>query len=111
MKQPRHIEMADEAFRLARAQLETTIEQLHSDTTDQMEHDQLKALTKQQRTGVMRLLLQGHLDVRCKREQRMESVLEADGVAPTQLRKNCERSLMTEFGQGGGQKERLFRQI
>jgi len=36
MKQRRNIEMVEEAFRLARIQLETTIEQLHSDTTAQM---------------------------------------------------------------------------
>lgn len=99
MKQPRDIEMVDEAFRLARVQLETAIDQLHSDTTAQMEHDQVEALIKQQGTEVMRLLLQGHLDVRCKREQRMESVLGADGVARTHHRENCERNLMTEFGQ------------
>jgi hypothetical protein len=99
MKQPRDIEMVDEAFRPVRVQLETTIDQLHSDTTAQMEHDQVEAVIKQQGTEVMRLLLQGHLDVRCKREQRMESVVGADGIARTQLRKNCERNLMTEFGQ------------
>ena len=99
MKQTCDIEIVDEAFRLARNQFETTIYQLHSDPTAQMEHDQVEALIKEQGTEVMRLLLQGHLDVRSKREQRMESVLGADGVARTRCRENCERNLMTEFGQ------------
>jgi hypothetical protein len=64
-----------------------------------MQHDQVEALIKKQGTELMRLLLQGHLDVRCKREQRMESVQGADGVARTHRRENCERNLMTEFGQ------------
>jgi len=98
MKQLRDIEMVEEAFRSARVQLETTIDQLYSDTTAQMEHDQVEALIKKQGTELMRLLLQGHLDVRCKREQRMESVLGADGVLRTHCRENCERNLMTEFG-------------
>jgi hypothetical protein len=99
MKQTCDIEIVEEAFRLARAQLETTIYQLHSDPTAQMQHDQVEALIKKQGTELMRLLLQGHLDVRCKREQRMESVQGADGVARTHRRENCERNLMTEFGQ------------
>ena len=99
MKQACDIEMVEEAFRLARAQLETTIYQLHSDAAAHMEHDQVEALIKKQGTELMRLLLQGHLDVRCKREQRMESVQGADGVARTHHRENCERNLMTEFGQ------------
>lgn len=99
MKQLRDIEMVDEAFRSVRVQLEATIDQLHSSTTAQMEHDQVEALIKQRGTEVMRLLLQGHLDVRCKSEQRMDSVLGGDGVVRTRCRENCERSLMTEFGQ------------
>lgn len=99
MKQTCDIEIVEEAFRLARVQLETTIYQLHSDPTAQMEHDQVEILIKKQRTEVMRLLLQGHLDVRCKREQRMESVLGAGGVIRTHIRESCERNLMTEFGQ------------
>jgi hypothetical protein len=92
-------ESVNEAFRLARDQFETMIYQLHSDPTAQMEHDQVEALIKQQGTEVMRLLLQGHLDERCKSEQRQESVEGADGIVHTRCRENCERNLMTEFGQ------------
>lgn len=47
----------------------------------------------------MQLALQGHLDVRSKHEQRVQSVQGADGVVRTQCREKCERILMTEFGQ------------
>jgi hypothetical protein len=92
-------ESVNEAFRLARDQFETMIYQLHSDPTAQMEHDQVEDLIKQQGTEVMRLLLQGHLDERCKTEQRQESVEGADGIVHSRCRENCERNLMTEFGQ------------
>lgn len=99
MKQTCVIELVEEAFRLARAQFETTIHQLHSDSTAQMQHDQVEELIKKQGTELMRLMLQGHLDVRCESEQRMASVQGADGIARTHCRENCERNLMTEFGQ------------
>jgi hypothetical protein len=99
MNQACDIEIVDEAFRLAREQFETTIYQLHSDPTAQMEHDQVEALIKRQGTEMMRLLLQGHLDVRSKREHCKESIQGADGVIRTHCRENCGRNLMTEFGQ------------
>jgi hypothetical protein len=99
MNQACDVERLNEAFRLARTQFETVICHLHSDVTARMEHDQVETLIKKQGTEVMRLLLQGHLDERCKEEQRMESVHGADGIVRTHCRENCERNLMTEFGQ------------
>ena len=93
------IERVNETFRLARNQFETMIYQLQSDAMAQMEHDQVETLIKKQGTEVMRLLLQGHLDERCKGEQRNESVRGADGAVRTRCRENCVRNLMTEFGQ------------
>jgi hypothetical protein len=99
MNQACDIERVNEAFRLARNHFETMIDQLHSDAAAQMEHDQVETLIKKQGTEVMRLLFQGHLNERCKGEQRKESVQGADGVVRTRCRENCERNLMTEFGQ------------
>ncbi len=92
------IESVNEAFRPARDHLEAVIYQLHGDAADQMQHDQVEALIKKDGNEVMRLLIQGFLDVRAKREERMESVEGSDGVVRTHCRENCERSLMTEFG-------------
>jgi hypothetical protein len=93
------IESVKEAFRPARHQLEAIIHQLHGDAADQMQHDQVEALIKQEGNEVMRLLMQGFLDVRAKREERMESIEGSDGVVRPHCRENCERSLMTEFGE------------
>jgi hypothetical protein len=98
MNQAYDIEIVNEAFRPARDQFEAMIRELHSDLMAQMEHDQVEALIKKQGTEAMRLALQGHLDVRSKHEERMESVQGADGVVRTHCRENCKRNLMTEFG-------------
>jgi hypothetical protein len=92
------IESVNEAFRPARDHLEAVIYQLHGDAADQMQHDQVEVLIKKDGNEVMRLLIQGFLDVRAKREERMESVEGSDGIVRTHCRENCERSLMTEFG-------------
>ncbi len=99
MNQSCDIESVNEAFRPARAKFETMIHQLHDDPTAHMEHDQVDAFIKEHGTEVCRLLLQAHLDVRAKGEQRLESVEGADGTRRTHCRENCERDLMTEFGQ------------
>jgi hypothetical protein len=99
MNQVRDIESLNEAFRWACRQFQAMIDQLSSDATAQMEHDQVEILIKKEGTEVMRLLLQGHLNERCKGEERKEAVEGADGVVRTRCRENCERNLMTEFGQ------------
>ena len=98
MSQACDIESVNKAFGPARDHWETIIYQLHEDAADHMQHDQVEVLIKKDGNEVMRLLLQGFLDVRAKREERMESVEGSDGVVRTHCRENCERSLMTEFG-------------
>lgn len=99
MNQVPDIDSLNEAFTLACDQFQGMIDQLRSDAAAQMEHDQVEALIKKDGTEVMRLLLQGHLNERCKREGRKEAVEGADGILRTHCRENCERNLMTEFGQ------------
>ncbi len=99
MNQVRDIKNLNEGFRSVCHQFQAMIDQLRSDATAQMEHDQVEILIKKQGTEVMRLLLQGHLNERCNGEQRMESFQGADGTVRTRCRENCERNLMTEFGQ------------
>jgi len=98
MKQSTDIDIVNEAFRLAREQFEALISQLHGDPTARMEHDLVESLIKKQGMEILRLLFQGHLDVRAEREERKESVRGADGVVHTRCREKCERDLMTEFG-------------
>ena len=99
MNHPYDFESVDEAFRPAYDQFVTMIYQLDTGPGNQMEHDDFEALIKKQGTELMRFLLQGHLDVRAKREQRMESIQGADGVVRTHCRENCARKLMSQFGQ------------
>jgi hypothetical protein len=89
----------NEAFRSASDQFQAMLDQLCSNATAQMEHDQVETLIKQEGTELMRLLLQGHLNERCKDEQQKEVVQGGDGVDRARCRENCERNLMTEFGQ------------
>jgi hypothetical protein len=98
MNQLPDIDIVDAAFCEAREQFEALISQLHGESTARMEHDQIESLIKNQGTEVLRLLLQGHLEVRWKREECKESVQGADGIVHTYCRENCERDLMTEFG-------------
>jgi hypothetical protein len=97
MNQVFDINCRNEAFRSACHQFQALMDQLRSNATAQMEHDQVETLIKTQGTESMRLLLQGHLDERCKEEQQKETVQGADGIDRSRCRENCERNLMTEF--------------
>jgi len=99
MNQVFDINSLNEAFRSACDQFQAMMDQLRSNATAQMEHDQVETLIKKQGTELMRLLLQGHLDERCKEEQQKETVQGADGIDRGRCRENCQRNLMTEFGQ------------
>ena len=48
---------------------------------------------------LLRRLLQGHLDLRYRRESRRDAIVGCDGVERTHLREGCERGLMTLFGE------------
>jgi len=98
MNQATDIDLINEAFRPAREQFEALISQLHGDQTGRMAHDLVESLIRKQGTEILRILFQGHLNVRSEREERKESVQGADGVVHTCCRENCERDLMTEFG-------------
>lgn len=87
------------AFRAAHDHFESIIEQLFGEPTAGMDHDLVEALLNKQGIELLRLLFQGHLDVRSEREQRLEYVKGADGIIRTHCRDNCERKLMTGFGE------------
>ncbi len=91
MDQVPDIDSLNEAFRSACDQFQAIMDQLRSNATAQLEHDQVETLIKKQGTELMRLLLQGHLNERCKDEQHKQAVQGADGVDRTRCRENCEK--------------------
>jgi len=93
------IESICEAFRAACDQFESLIETLNGEAARRMEHGQVEALIQERGTEVLRLLLQGHLDVRATREERRADVSGPDGRALPYCRSGCKRSLMTLFGE------------
>jgi len=75
------------------------VEHLHAEETRRLEHGAVEAFLHQEGMELLRRLLQGHLDVRARREARLDSVVGCDGVERTHLREGCARGLMTLFGE------------
>ena len=86
-------------FALAREQFGQLIADLQCEETLQWEHGELEAYLSREGTELLRRLLQGHLDLRARREVRREAVHGSDGVLRTHCRNGCERGLMTLFGE------------
>lgn len=93
------IETICEVFQSACEQFDSMLHQLHGDLSAHVEHDQVEALVTKEGRELLRRLLQGHLDLRAKREQRRESVEGADEIVRSRCRNNCEKDLMTELGE------------
>jgi len=90
----------EDVFEKANAQYERIKAQLRSPEAARMEHGALEKQLQKDGWDLLRLLLQGHLDLRAweEREQGLrDSVVGADGVKRTH-RRATERSLMTIFG-------------
>ena len=71
--------------------------QLGEEMTGKMEHGEIEDFISEAGTEVLRLLLQGRLDLHCNQEKREAAVTGSDGVARTRCRCGCERNLMTIF--------------
>lgn len=88
-----------------REEFHPALEQLMSlanklvDTIGRMDHGEMEAFIFKDGNEVLRLLLQGCLDLCSKQEERKDSVTGADGVVRTHCRCGCERSLMSFFGE------------
>lgn len=72
--------------------------QLGGEPAGKMKHGEIESLISRAGNEILRLLLQGHLDLRCKQEERIESVTGSDGKVRSLCRQGCERGLMTIFG-------------
>jgi hypothetical protein len=86
-----------EEFTAAREQFNVLV-RLQSEEMSRMEHGQVEATIAQEGNELLRRLLQGHLDLRAKTEERRLEVVGADGV----LRRHCragKRELMSLFGE------------
>lgn len=88
-----------EEFTAAREQFAYWVSQLQSSEVLGMEHGEVEALISQEGTELLRRLLQGHLDLRAAKETKREGVRGSDGVLRRQVRENCQRRLMTLFGE------------
>lgn len=87
-----------EEFTAAREQFNVLVSRLQSEEMSRMEHGRVEATIAQEGNELLRRLLQGHLDLRAKTEERRLEVVGADGV----LRRHCragERELMSLFGE------------
>lgn len=88
-----------EEFAAAREQFGCLMDQLQAEHMLRREHGDVEELISKQGTELLRLLLQGHLDLRAARESQRAAVRGADGVLRMHCRKGCERALMTLFGE------------
>lgn len=93
------INTAADEFTLAVEQFQQMATALRSSDVLNLEHGEVEAWLHSEGMELLRRLLQGHLDVRAKREQRLESCTGADGVERRQVRVDCQRGLMTLFGE------------
>lgn len=87
-----------EEFSAAREQFNVIVSRLRSEEMSRMEHGDVEAMIAHAGNELLRRLLQGHMDLRAKAEERRVEVAGADGV----VRRHCrasERGLMSLFGE------------
>ncbi len=93
------IEIELEEFRAAGEQFKAILGRLQSDETAKMPHGELEELLNVDGRELLRLLLQGHLDLRASRENRLERVEGSDNVLRPRFRKDTSRELGSIFGE------------
>ena len=86
-------------FTAAREQFGSLVQHLQAQETQHLEHGAIEQFLWHEGTELLRRLLQGHLDLRCRGESRRDAIVGCDGVERTHLREGCERGLMTLFGE------------
>jgi hypothetical protein len=90
---------AADPFARCRARLETLIGFLEGSQAVVMAHAELEQRVGLDGREVLRLALQGHLDMRAEREERRDDVCDAEGVARRSVEAGHERMLATVFGE------------
>ena len=88
-----------EEFSAAREQFEWLIRQMHSPEAALLEHGDIEGIIHRDGMELLRRLLQAHLDWRANHEAKRSRIMGADGVERTHVRVDCERKLMSLFGE------------
>ena len=88
-----------EEFSAAREQFEKIVERIKSGRMLRAEHGDVERVIMTEGFELMRLLLQGHLDLRAEAEPLRESVKGSDGIDRTHHREGCTRALESLFGE------------
>ena len=93
------INTVPDEFTLAVDQFHQMVTALRSSELLNVEHGEVESWLHSEGMELLRRLLQGHVDVRAKHERRFESCTGADAVERRQVRVDCQRGLMTLFGE------------
>ncbi len=86
-------------FGACRARFETLVGFLEGEQAAAMSHAELEQRIQLDGREVLRLALQGHLELRAELEERLEKVSDADGVARGSVEADHQRVLTTVFGE------------
>jgi len=73
-------------FRAARTHYTSIVKRLQTLEMGKREHGEVEAYPWEQGTESLRRLLRGHLDLRCRRKKRLDSVVGRGGVGRGQVR-------------------------
>jgi hypothetical protein len=85
-------------YAAAREQFEKLMGELRAESAQKLDHGEVEVLIEREGTELLRRLMQGHLDQRAREEQRLDSVVGADGKRRAHCRERS-RALATVFGE------------
>jgi hypothetical protein len=89
----------DDGFARSRARFEQIVGFLDGGRAGKLDHGALEDRLQADGRELLRLLYQDHLDLRASREQRLEEVVDADGVDRPSVEVGHGRTLTTVFGE------------
>jgi len=88
-----------EEFSLAKEQFTKIVNFLTSDSAKNLEHGDIEEKIMKEGWEILRLLLQGHLDLRANEEEKSNSVKTPNGILLNHCRTGCTRKLESLFGE------------
>ncbi len=86
-------------FQSAREHFGHIVGELTSEHMLGSEHGEVEAMLDREGKELLRRLLQGFMDVKANKEERVDCILGSDGVERTHVREGCERQLESLFGE------------
>ncbi len=89
----------NEVFNLANDQYKRILDKLVSDEMQINAHGEIESFLDKDGNELMRLLFQASLDLRAQGEILYDKVVGSDGIERTHKRKNCQRKIMSIFGE------------